>query len=302
MTAGPTLSRRGLLGLTAGTTLALATGGVAAAAPKHSWHGGSHGHGDLDRLEAVYRTRLGVFAFNLRTGRTLWHRPTERFPIASVFKTLAAAAILRDHDQHGEVLASRRFWTADEVVDASPVTKDHVADGMTVAELCAAAITRSDNTAGNQLLKIIGGPTGVTRFARSIGDPSTRLDRWETELNEARPGDLRDTTTPGAIATSYATLALGHALNGRDRHQLLDWLLHNQTSAERFGAGVPDGWPLADKTGLPNYGGINDVGITWTPNKAPIVMAALSVTDRSDAVGNPDLMADVARLCCAELG
>lgn len=296
MTVGSSLTRRGLLGLTAGAGLVMSTGAVSEAAPTRA------SRDELGRLEAAYRTRIGVYAFNARTGRTLIHRPTERFPIASVFKTLAAAAILRDHDRHGEVLSSRRFWTAEEVVEASPVTKDHVDDGMTVAALCEAAITQSDNTAGNQLLKIIGGPSGVTRFARSIGDRSTRLDRWETDLNQALPGDLRDTTTPQAIATSYARLALGHALNGRDRHQLLDWLLHNLTSAERFGAGVPEGWPLADKTGLPSYGGINDVGITWTPNNTPIVMAALSVTDRSDAVGDPDLMVDVARLCCAELG
>ncbi|SDT01877.1 class A beta-lactamase [Microlunatus soli] len=296
MTTSTTLTRRGLLGLAAGTGLTLATGGLATADPIRT------GHGDLARLEATYRTRLGVYAFNVRTGRTLCHRPNERFPIASVFKTLAAAAILRDHDRHGEVLASRRYWTAEEVVDASPVTEKHVADGLTVAELCEAAITQSDNTAANEMLKIIGGPRGLTRFARSIGDRATRLDRWETELNSAIPGDLRDTTTPQAIAASYAELALGHVLIRRDRHQLLDWLLHNQTSAERFGAGVPDGWPLADKTGSPAYGGLNDVGITWTPAGTPIVMAGLSVTDRPDAVIDPALMADVARLCCAELG
>lgn len=298
MTSSRQISRRGVLGLTAGGVLTLASGGVATATPARS--AGSTGD-ELDRLESGFRTRLGVYAINTRTGSTLTHRADERFPIASVFKTLAAAAILRDHDRHGELLRSRRYWTADEVVEASPVTSTHVADGMTVAELCEAAITRSDNTAGNQLLKIIGGPRGVTRFARSIGDRETRLDRWETELNAAIPGDVRDTTTPSAIAHSYAGLVLGHALTGRDRRQLRYWLLHNQTSAQRFGAGVPDGWPLADKTGAPNYGGINDVGITWTPDNSPIVLAALSVTDRPDAVADPRLMEDVARLCCARL-
>lgn len=294
-----TLTRRGFLGLTAGTGLVLT--GANLGFGRTLSPADQEASTRLAELESVYSTRLGVYAFNARTGRSLSHRPAERFPIASVFKTVAAAAILRDHDRHGELLASRRYWTADEVKDASPVTSEHVADGMTVAELCAAAITRSDNTAGNELLKIIGGPQGVTRFARSIGDPVTRLDRWETELNSAIPGDVRDTTSPQAIATTYARLTLGQALSGRDRRQLLNWLLANQTSTERFGAGVPDGWPLADKTGAPAYGGVNDVGITWTPQNAPIVMAALSVTDRADAVANSALMADVARLCCERL-
>ena len=80
---------------------------------------------------------------------------------------------------------------------------------MTLDELCQAALQVSDNTAGNLLLKTIGGPSAITAFARSIGDPSSRLDRWETELNSAVPGDARDTSTPEALGGGYRDLLVG---------------------------------------------------------------------------------------------
>jgi beta-lactamase class A len=294
------VSRRSALGLVAGAALAvpMISSPATAAADTHRGTPAPQ----LASLERKYGTRLGVHAVNLHTGRRLSHRAGDTFPILSVFKPLAAAALLRDHDHHGELLRRRIFWTSDDVVENSPVTSEHVADGLPVADLCAAAITRSDNTAGNLILRLIGGPAAVTRFARSIGDSSTRLDRWEPDLNSAVPGDRRDTTTPLAIATSYARLALGQALAPGDRWRLLTWLLANQTSTQRFGAGVPTGWPLADKTGAGSYGSLNDVGVTWTPAGAPIVMAALSVTADPGAVADPGVMAETAQIVTARLG
>jgi beta-lactamase class A len=145
--------------------------------------------------------------------------------------------------------------------------------GMTLAELCEAAITRSDNTAGNMMLKSLGGPDSITRYARSLGDVRTRLDRRETELNEARPGDPRDTTTPGGMLDDMHKILLGGALSPRSRAQIERWMAANQTGDERLRAGVPATWRVGDKTGSGDRGTTNVIAILRPPGRAPILAA-----------------------------
>ncbi|MFH8658782.1 class A beta-lactamase [Streptomyces afghaniensis] len=290
-------SRRTALAL--GAAAALSLGGGTASASTGT--GGVTAR--LRKLEREHTARLGVYARNLRTGRTVAYRADERFPMASVFKTLAAAAVLRDLDRDGEFLARRIHYTQDYVTKSgySPITEDHVTTGMTVGELCDATIRFSDNTAGNLLLEELGGPTAITRFARSIGDGVTRLDRWEPELNSAEPWRTTDTTTPRAIGLSYARLVLGDALEPRDRARLTDWLLRNTTSTEKFRKALPADWLIADKTGGGRYGGNNDVGITWPPDGPPIVMSVLTTQPEEDAPADNPLVAKTAALLAAEL-
>ncbi|WP_461065157.1 class A beta-lactamase [Streptomyces pseudoechinosporeus] len=278
-------SRRAVLALGAGTALASA---VFAHGPAHAASSGAVDDisRSLNDLEREHSARLGVFGRNTVTGRSVLYRADEAFPMCSVFKTLAAAAVLRDLDRHGEFLALRIRYTEQDVEESggAPVTgtEENLANGMTVAELCEAAIAYSDNAAANLLLRELGGPTAITRFCRSIGDRTTRLDRWEPDLNSAEPGRVTDTSSPAAIGWTYAKLALGDALTPRDRRQLTAWLLANTTSTNRFRAGLPQDWTLGDKTGTGKYGTTNDVGIAWTPDGTPIVLAVLSTKPNAD--------------------
>lgn len=296
-TNGSHLSRRTALAL--GTAAALSLGGGTA----HALPGTAGVTARLRELEQEHTARLGVYARNMRTGRTVAYRAAERFPMASVFKTLAAGAVLRDLDRDGEFLARRIHYTQEYVTKSgySPITEDNVATGMTVGELCDATIRFSDNTAGNLLLEELGGPTAVTRFCRSTGDRVTRLDRWEPELNSAEPWRVTDTTSPRAIGLTYARLVLGDVLEPRDRARLTDWLLRNTTSLERFSKGLPADWLLADKTGGGQYGSNNDVGITWPPDGPPIVMSVLTTQPEEDAAADNPLVAGAAALLAAEL-
>lgn len=295
-------SRRTLLGAAAGavgTGTALAVGvPTAAAAPPAVTR-------RLRRLEDRHDARLGVYGLDLATGRTVTHRAGERFPMCSVWKPLAAAAVLRDLDRHGEVLARRIRYTEDDLVTYSPITgtPQHLADGMTVEELCDAALRYSDNTAANLLLRQLGGPTAITRFCRSTGDPTTRLDRWETALNSAEPWRVTDTTSPRAIAATFARLTVGHALTGRDRRRLTDWMLHNTTRANSFGAGLPEDWAIADKTGSGAYGTNNDVGLAWptAPHRGPLVLAVLTTKHTEEAEPDYPLVASAAEVLAAAL-
>ncbi|WP_441248128.1 class A beta-lactamase [Kitasatospora sp. McL0602] len=261
--------------------------------------------GQLRALEQAHSARLGVFARDAITGRTVLYRADELFPMCSTFKTIAVAAVLRDLDRGGEFLAKCIRYTEKDVTESgyAPITglPGNLADGMTVAALCAAAIEYSDNTAANLLLRELGGPAAVTRFCRSLGDEVTRLDRWEPALNSAEPGRVTDTSSPHAIGRTYARLALGTALGPQDRRRLTGWLLANTTGGNRLRAGLPADWTVADKTGTGAYGTTNDVGITWPPGRGPIVLAVLSTKPDAAAPADEPLIAATASVLAAAL-
>ncbi|PXX71547.1 beta-lactamase class A [Nocardia tenerifensis] len=277
-------------GKTADPTTPAATS-AAAAAPR-----------SFTDLETKAGARLGVYAIDTGTGRSVAYREGERFPIASTFKGIACGALLREHPIASGFFDQVIHYSRTDLVDNSPETEKHVDTGMTVAELCKAAITLSDNTAGNQILKLLGGPEGFTAFVRSLGDTSTRLDRWETELNTAVPGDERDTTVPAALAADYRALIVGDVLSDPERAQLKTWLLANTTGGKRIRAGLPTDWAVGDKTGTPAYGAALDVAVAWPPNHAPIVIAVLSSKSEQRAEPDNALIADATRTAIAELG
>jgi beta-lactamase class A len=218
--------------------------------------------------------RLGVHVLDTATGRRAGHRQDERFALCSTFKFLAAALVLARVDQGKEQLERRLTYARDDLVPYSPVTEKHAgAEGMTMAQLCEAAVTLSDNTAANLMLASFGGPAGLTAYMRSLGDTHSRLDRIEPGLNEARAGDPRDTTTPVAIVNSMQKILLGDALAPASRAQLLQWLDDNKTGGQRIRAGVPAGWKVGDKTGSGENGAANDIAILRPPGRPPVLLA-----------------------------
>ncbi len=227
-------------------------------------------------LEADVGGRLGVAILDTATGALQGHRLDERFPLCSTFKWLAAAAVLRRVDQGLEQLDRRIRFGTEALVPHAPVTSLHAGrpEGLSVAELCAAAVLESDNPAANLLLTSFGGPAALTAFARSVGDESTRLDRMEPEMNESLPGDPRDTTTPRGMAAALQRVVLGDALSAAGRAQLVAWLEAVRTNTHRLRAGLPPGWRLGSKTGTGERGSTNDAGVYWPPGRPPIVVAA----------------------------
>jgi beta-lactamase class A len=218
--------------------------------------------------------RLGVLIVDTATGATIENRADERFPLTSTFKFLAAAAVLKLVDA-GERQLDRtiRYTEADIEPTYSPVTKNHVGVGMSIVDLCAAAVVLSDNTAGNLLLRILGGPEGLTRFCRSLDDHVTRLDRTEPTLNSAIPGDDRDTTSPRVMVANMRRILLGNTLSAASRQRLETWLIDDKVGGNRLRAGIPSTWRIGDKTGSGENGTAKTIGILWPPSNSPILAA-----------------------------
>lgn len=251
-------------------------------------------------LETEYGARLGVYALDTGSGRTVAHRADERFPYASTVKSLAAGAIL--HSLPPAALDERIAYTRADLVSGSPVTEKHVDDGMTLREAMDAAVRYSDNTAANLMFAKLGGPKGLQQNLRDLGDRVTQVDRTEPALNEAIPGDPRDTSTPTAFAADLRQYVLGQALADPARALLTDMLRNNTTGAQLIRAGVPAGWVVGDKTGLAAYGGRNDVAVLWPPNAAPIVLVVFTARPTQDATYDNALIAKAAATAVKALG
>ncbi|MFV2174414.1 class A beta-lactamase [Actinomadura sp. LOL_016] len=259
----------------------------------------------LSELEAKRNLRIGAYAIDTETGRFVSHRADQRFPYTSTFKAMVCGAVLKKARTSDPGLMERVIrYTEDDLVDWSPETEKHVDTGMTVSALCHAAITQSDNTAGNLVMKQVGGPAGLTRYFRSLGDGASRADRWETALNEWKPGEKRDTTVPRTWAANLRALTAGDALAAADREQLIAWMKANTTGDARIRDGLPDSWTIGDKTGSGGvYGNANDIAVAWPePGGAPLVMVILTTAKKKDAEADDAAVAETAAILARGLG
>ncbi|HEY1583574.1 MAG TPA: class A beta-lactamase [Chthoniobacterales bacterium] len=253
-------------------------------------------------IETRIGGRIGLAAVDTASGQRLTHRSDERFALCSTFKFLAAAAILDRVDREQENLDRFVCYGKADLLEYAPVTRKHVAEGgMTLGALCDAALTVSDNTAGNLLLKAIGGPGGLTLYARTLGDKKTRLDRMEPELNKLAPGEERDTTTPAAMLGNLRALLLGDALSATSRVRLNAWLTQNRTGQSLIRAGVPNDWKVGDKTGRSRDGALDDIAILRPPGKAPILLALYTISSKHVPQEQEAALAEVTRVVRAVL-
>jgi beta-lactamase class A len=253
------------------------------------------------QLEETNGGRLGVAVLDTATGERSGYRADERFPMCSTFKFLLASAVLKRVDGHRETL-DRAVAIPSKLLFNSPLTEPHAGGTMTVAALCQAILTRSDNTAANLLLETLGGPSGITSFSRSLGDTVTRLDRIETSLNESLAGDPRDTTSPTAMADDLKAVLLGNVLSQRSRDKLALWMEASLTGLERLRAKLPASWRVADKTGANGEHTSNDIAVIWPAGKPPIIVAAYITQCTGPESKRAAMLAEIGQLVKESLG
>ncbi len=291
------VSRRALL--TAGILLPLAGCNVGArplvSTPRSGTPAPTPDTSRLKALEGKYDARLGVYALDTGTGSTVAYRADARFAFCSTFKTIVSAAVLDKGDLDKSVTVTKA-----DVDSISPIVQKRIGDKMTMRELCDAAIRYSDGTAGNLLMRDIGGPAKLTAYLRKLGDTVSRMDRYEPGLNRDKKDDPRDTTTPRAIADVYQKLVLGTALPAEKRAVLNGWLERSTTGQNQIRAALPKGWRIAHKTGHGDYGRGNDIAVVWPPTAAPIVIAIMSDRHGYDAQVKEALIKDAAAYVIAE--
>ncbi len=223
--------------------------------------------------------RLGVCFLDTASGEIAGNRLDERFALCSTFKLAMVAACLREADQGRLSLSETIKYTKADLLEWAPVTEEHLAKGgLGIAELAQAAQELSDGTAANLLVKRLGGPPAVTAKFREMGDTVTRLDRYEPDLGLVLSADLRDTTSPMAMAQLVRRITTGDLLRRETRERLVRWMQNTNTGVRRLRAGLPTEWRSGNKTGTGRAEGTtnkcNDVAITFPPGKSPVIIAA----------------------------
>jgi beta-lactamase class A len=256
----------------------------------------------LADLERRFDGRLGVYAVDTASEAQVAYRADERFLLCSTYKAFATAAILRRAESDGSLLSRVVRYDRSQLLAHSPATTVNVDRGMTIAELCDAAMTMSDNTAANLLVQTLGGPADVTAFLRTLGDRVSRLDRTEPTLNVAAAGDVRDTTTPAAAAHDLRALAVGDALRHGSRAQLVRWLDANTTGASLIRAGLPSSWTEGDRSGGGTSGQTNDIAVATPPTRSPLVIAVYTAPVDLQATTGSATVAAAARIVAGALG
>lgn len=256
----------------------------------------------LAEIEQRYDAKVGFYGVNLASGRTLGYRQDNMFATCSTFKAYVAAQILQKA-QRGELALTDPVFIdpAVYVPVASASMEPHLGGHLPLSELCSAAVRKSDNTATNLMLGMLGGPSSVTEFARSVGDDRTWMVRWEPELNSAIPGDPRDTTSPRAMSTGFLNMLTGGTLDDAHRARLWEWMSTIATGDKRIRAGLPTGWGVADKTGSGDYGSTNDLGVAYGPDGRRLQLGVMARTRSDDSAAstqpyNDAIVADVTRV------
>jgi len=248
----------------------------------------------FSKLENDYGVKLGIYALDTETNKEIAFHADERFAYCSTFKALIVGAILKQDSL--EQLQQVVKYKQEDVLSYAPVTKNNVDKGMTIGELCNAALRFSDNTAGNLLLNHIGGPNGFKSALNQLGDNVTQPASIEPKLNENIPGDIRDTSTPRQLAIDLQAYTTGKILTDDKKKILLDWMMGNTTGNTLVRAGAPVNWIVADKSGSGLYGRRNDIAIVMPPNKKPIFIAILSTHDMKEAKYDDKLLAQASKI------
>jgi len=251
----------------------------------------------LAHLEASSGGQLGVAAIDTGNNQRIQYRANEYFPMGCTSKVIGVAAILKKSMKNSQLLQERVMYKKNDLTNWTPITEKHLTDGMTVAELCEAAISYSDNTAMNLLTKKLGGPAGLNTFARSIQDKHFKLDHWWPDEALSSPESREDESTPAAMEASLHKLILGNVLASSQREMLITWLKNNVTGDSRIRAGVPKGWVVGDKTGSGfHYGTTNDIAVIWPPKCAPIIVTIFYSGNKKEAPKREDIIASATRI------
>ncbi|MBV8850555.1 MAG: class A beta-lactamase [Methylobacteriaceae bacterium] len=254
----------------------------------------------MRELESRHGGRLGVAVADTASGLRVGYRADEAFPLCSTFKFLAAAAILARADAKSLRLDQHIAFGESDLDSYSPVTKRYARDGsMPLAEICAAAMIWSDNTAGNLMLRELGGPAALTSYVRSLGDAITRLDRTEPDLNSAIPEDPRDTAHPRVMVEDMQQILLGPALSASSRDLILSWMVGSQTGGKRIRSGLPPEWRAGDKTGTGENATANDIAIAYPPSRKPILVAAYYTGPNASREEQNAIHAEIGRAVAA---
>ena len=248
---------------------------------------------ELHAIEREHHLKIGVYALDTNSRHVVAYHANDRFPFQSTCKFIGVSALLAK-DSKEQLLRKKVLIRPQDVLFWHPVSGKYVNQKVPLQTLAEGAISYSDNTAINMIIRELGGLKAINQFAHSIDTASFNMQHYEINLN-SNPNHDADTSTPKDMALSIQKIMLGMVLSNQNKALLLEWMRNNTTGYHRIRAGSPLGWSVADKTGSGSYGVANDIGIAWSPACKPIVLSIFTVSDKSDAKPSDDAIAQITR-------
>lgn len=286
---------------------------------------------EIRRLSAPAGGVVGVAAWRLDgDGPRVLVNGGQRFPMASTFKVAIAGALLAAVDD-GRLSLEQMVSVAPDAHIPSAIIADrfiHPGVSLSLANLMELMLTQSDNTATDIVMELAGGPARVTEWVRAQGIENLRVDRdtgallrdfFElpdgpflealTEAEKADPqlvqkgahpnphfyGDVRDTSTPEAMAGLLTRIFNGRALSPRSTELLIGMMQRCRTGEGRLKGRLPAGTEVAHKTGTIG-GTLNDVGVISLPGDAGQLVVAVLIRESGRPFADREqAIAEIAR-------
>jgi beta-lactamase class A len=298
-------------------------------------------HDQIVALSRAFDGKAGIAIISLRDGWEVSWNANSLFPQQSCSKLWVSITALDEVDR-GKISLSDQvtLGRSDLTLFHQPIAAKILGGGHTTSlgSLMFTAITESDNTANDKLMRSIGGPQTVrdmierkglgsirfyngeralqSKIAGLIWAPSYSIGNAFYEARNALPMSVRraafdryisdpyDGASPHAIANALASLRRGQLLSPASTSRLLSIMGQTRTGKMRVKAALAPGWDWNHKTGTGQelggrIGGINDIGLLTAPDGSIYAMAIMTIPNRSDGSAQ-ELMQNVARTVIAQ--
>jgi len=293
----------------------------------------------LNSLNIKKDRQIGIGVLDLNTGESWFRNRKQRFPMQSVYKLPIAIAILKLVDERKISLSQNITITKEDFAPGnSPIVKEINSSNtqFTVRDLLIRAMSVSDNTASDALVRLIGSPSKVNEILVKLKIHNVRVDRLERQIQPDSVGlknplpewsdaktfeeviqqaptstkqiglkkyltDPRDTATPEGLVDLLAKLQKQQLLSSDSTALLLQIMTNSPSGQKRLKAGLPKNWSIAHKTGtgvevLGIGSATNDVGIVSSPNGKHIAIAMFIPGSKTPLKRREELMANIAKM------
>lgn len=297
----------------------------------------------IRELGGSFDGRVGIAVKSIDEGWVAGWKSNELYPQQSCSKLWVSVAAL-DAVDRGEISLSEKvtLTAADLTLFHQPIAAEILGSGIfttTLGDLIVRAITSSDNTANDKLLRTIGGPSAIraliakkhlgairfyngeralqSRIAGLMWSPAYSAGNAFYAARDALPMFVRkaafdryvnnpyDGASPAALVGALARLKRGELLSAASTQYLLDIMSRTHTGPNRLKGGLAPGWVLNHKTGTgqvlgTEQAGYNDIGILTAPDGRSYAVAVVIKLTSTPLPVRMMLMNEVIRAVIAQ--
>lgn len=226
----------------------------------------------LEEIAASSKGRVGVAATVLETGEAVFLNGAEQFPMQSVYKVPISMAVLKEVDKGKVKLDQKVRVTKDDYIGRaahSPI-RDRFPEGteLTVEQLMRWAISESDGTASDVLMRLAGGPDSINAYLRELDVDDMMVLNTEKQFAENHDLQFRNYATPEAAVSLLKALNEGRGISQPHRELVLNLMVESRPGQKRLKGLLPLGTVVAHKTGT---SGTDDKGVTAATNDIGII-------------------------------